>query len=216
MAAGEEAEPEEAEGQAVVLQGGLGVVEAGRAVRVMEKLEQQDSGSLQGQEDGSGGAWDEDEREFGEKQRNWECGGIGSEGLSTNNSQKEEQQERKQQQVGMAVEGGCKENRRDSQQQQQERLSEVKAAAVKQGETPEHLLPGAAVAADVAQGGKVADAAAAGTALAEVGAEAVPGAGVLGGGAPGFSALVLLDVSYNLIPAEELLGVSSPLAHLPR
>jgi Leucine-rich repeat (LRR) protein len=32
----------------------------------------------------------------------------------------------------------------------------------------------------------------------------------------GFSCLRLLDVSFNLIPAEQLLGLSSPLAHLPR
>jgi hypothetical protein len=32
----------------------------------------------------------------------------------------------------------------------------------------------------------------------------------------GFSCLRLLDVSFNLIPAEQLLGISSPLAQLPR
>jgi Leucine-rich repeat (LRR) protein len=34
--------------------------------------------------------------------------------------------------------------------------------------------------------------------------------------AGGFSCLRLLDVSFNLIPAEQLLGINSPLAQLPR
>jgi hypothetical protein len=194
---------------------------AATKVQVLGKLEQQDSGSLAGDDDTEEGGWDEHDSRP-------EAAGEEMKGSQLAHSSQAEQQQQQRRQDGSmgTVQQGKEEGPRSElelllplqQQHLSDAVAQGHAVGAQQAELVEQPPPALLLQAAAAmQGeGKIgALAAAAGPAGSYDGASVVRGT-TLDRDVLCFNALALLDVSYNRISAEDLLGMSSPLARLPK